>query len=459
MSHQQHVRATRRPIAVSMFRSYPRLLLPLLSVAVALLPLVASAQGAPVQPANTQADCPFNPSFDPSAFSHSTRIDNKWLPLEPGSQFTLEGRASRDNKPLPHKVIFTVTDLVKVIDGVKSVVLWDVDVQDGKTAEAELAFHAQDDQGNVWMLGEYPEEYSPSGKFVAAAKTWMVGLNQTRAGWGMIADPKLGGPRYLQASSPPIGFLDCAQVFAVEQRTCVPAACYDQVLITDETSPISSSRAHQRKYYAPGVGNVQISAIDDPESETLVLTSLQRLGPAALAHARGEALKLEKHAYAVNDIYRHTSPMELPAGVTLAESLALTTSATGEGGPILYVGNPNKGDMIIPGSLVINGVAFDDNAETGLGVDRVSVFLGDRDLGGKHLGDAHLGGHNVVTDDPQFADGGWKLLTPPLKGAGRQDELFVNARSTVNGLETVVNIPITVGDHVNRSSPGAGEEE
>jgi hypothetical protein len=29
----------------------------------------------------------------------------------------------------------------------------------------------------------------------------------------------------------------------------------------------------------------------------------------------------------------------------------------------------------------------------------------------------------------------------------------------VNGLETVVNIPITVGDHVNPSGPGAAEEE
>jgi hypothetical protein len=311
------------------------------------------------------------------------------------------------------------------------------------------------------MLGEYPEEYSQSGKFVGAPRAWIVGLNQTRGGWGMIADPVLGGPRYLQASSPPIGFLDCAQVFAVEQRACVPVACYDHVMITDENSPIASSRARQRKYYAPGVGNIQISAVDDPEAETLVLTSLQRLGPAALAHARGEALKLEQHAYSVNEIYRNTPPMEVPPGVTLAESLALATSTITESGPVLHVGNPNKGDMIIPGSLVINGVAFDDNAETGLGVDRVSVFLGDRDQGGKYLGDARLGNHNVVTDDPQFADGGWKLLTPPFKGSGQQHELFVYARSTVNGVETVVTIPIKIGDHVSHgdNGPGAGGGE
>jgi hypothetical protein len=436
-----------------------RLLAVMLTVAVALLPLVASAQGAPAQAATAPTDCPFNPTFDRTTFSNSARVDNKWLPLQPGYQFTLEGRASRDNRALPHKVIFTVTDLVKVVDGVRSVVLWDVDVQAGRVAEAELAFHAQDDTGNVWMLGEYPEEYSQSGKFAGAPRTWIVGLSQTRGGWGMIADPKLGGPRYLQASSPPIGFLDCAQVFAVEQRACVPVACYDHVMITDENSPLASGRARQRKYYAPGVGNIQISAVDDPEAETLVLTSLQHLGPAALAHARGEALKLEQHAFSVNDVYRRTPPMELPAGVTLAESLALATSGATDNGPILHVGNPNKGDMIIPGSLVMTGVAFDDSAETGLGVDRVSVFLGDRELGGKYLGEARLGGHNVVTDDPQFATGGWRLITPPLRGAGQHDELFVYARSTVNGAESVVNIPIVIGDHVGRAGQNSAGEE
>jgi hypothetical protein len=289
-------------------------------------------------------------------------------------------------------------------------------------------------------------------------------VNQTVAGWGMIADPRLGGARYLQAVAPTIGFLDCAQVFSVGERVCVPAGCYDNVMVTDETSPLASGRAHQRKYYAPNVGNVKITAIDDPESETLVLTSVARLSPAALAHARGEALKLEQHAYSVaHDVYKQTPPMVLPPGVTLAESLALATSASHDGGPVLHVANPNDKDMIIPGSLIMTGVAFDDTAETGLGVDRVSIFLGDRDTGGKHLGDARLGGHNTVTDDPQFAMGGWMLKTPPLLGTGQHAELFVYARSTVDGKEVVVNIPVVLGDNTGvGSSPEApnppGEE-
>ena len=38
--------------------------------------------------------------------------------------------------------------------------------------EQELAFFAQDDQGNVWNFGEYPEEYD-NGKFTGAPSTWI----------------------------------------------------------------------------------------------------------------------------------------------------------------------------------------------------------------------------------------------------------------------------------------------
>ena len=125
--------------------------------------------------------------------------------------------------------------------------------------------------------------------------------------------------------------------------------------------------------------------------------------------------------------------------------------------PTLDVGNPNPGDMLIPGVLMMHGIAFDDNAEEGLGVDRVSVFLGDRELGGRHLGDAILGGRNVVTSDPQFAGGGWRLKTPVFKGSGKEVDLFVYARSTVNGQEAVVVIPIKIGDH-HDTGGGRGEE-
>ena len=66
-----------------------------------------------------------------SNFHRSTRIDNRFLPLVPGTQFVLEGVANRGGGLLPHKVVFTVTDVVKTIDGVQNVVVWDNDFNEG----------------------------------------------------------------------------------------------------------------------------------------------------------------------------------------------------------------------------------------------------------------------------------------------------------------------------------------
>ena len=281
----------------------------LVSVAIALVPFVASVYPVGAGAASAAHGCGFTPRFDSGNFASSTIISNKWLPLQPGMQFTLQGRANSGGGLLPHSVILTVTDLTKVIDGVRTVVLWDVDLESGRLAEAELAFHAQDEDGNVWGLGEYPEEYD-KGRFVGAPQTWISGVANARGGFAMVSQPRLGGPKYLQGSAPSIDFLDCAQVFAIDQRVCVPAGCYDHVLITDETSPLASGQAHQRKFYAPGVGNVQIGAVDDPEGETLVLVNVQQLDAQALAHARREALRLDRHGYVVSEVYRHTAPAE-----------------------------------------------------------------------------------------------------------------------------------------------------
>jgi hypothetical protein len=45
----------------------------------------------------------------------------------------------------------------------------------------------------------------------------------------------------------------------------------------------------------------------------LVLTKVAHLSPEELAKARQDALKLEKNAYKVNQVYRKTQPITPPA--------------------------------------------------------------------------------------------------------------------------------------------------
>lgn len=246
--------------------------------------------------------------FNRRNFDRSARIDNRFLPLKPGTQLTFEGHANTDGALLQHTVVFTVTDVVKRVDGVYTLVIWDRDFDQGRLAEEELAMFAQDSAGNVWNLGEYPETFDEHGNFTGAPDTWFSGTNNALPGIHMLANPALGTPRYLQGFSPDIDFLDCAQVFARNQTVHVPVQRFTDVLVTDETSPLSDASAHQRKFHAPGVGIVQITAVDDPEGETLVLSQLRHLGAEDMTAARHAAIRLDRRGYHNSPVYRHTQP-------------------------------------------------------------------------------------------------------------------------------------------------------
>ncbi|HZA27939.1 MAG TPA: hypothetical protein VE915_09945 [Actinomycetota bacterium] len=246
--------------------------------------------------------------FNRNNFSNPLDIDNKWSPLVPGTQLIMEGVANRTGELLEHQVIFTVTGVTKVIDGVKTRVLWDRDINQGTLVEAELAFKAQDNAGNVWNLGEYPEEYE-NGEFLGAPSTWISGLGQAEGGLLMEGRPKVDTTYYMQGSVPPIDFLDCARAVKLAQRKCTPLQCYYPVQVTHERAPLEPAEGIHRKYYAAGVGNVLVNAIDnDPEGETLVLSQVVHLSPEALAQANREALNMDRRAYRVNKHYRRTQP-------------------------------------------------------------------------------------------------------------------------------------------------------
>jgi len=150
--------------------------------------------------------------------------------------------------------------------------------------------------------------------------------------------------------------------------------------------------------------------------------------------------------------------------------------------PTLEIANPSDGEQLTPGRMVIQGIAFDDNAETGIGVDRVSVFIGDRDEDNQatFLGDAKLGLVNPARvfkeecepatrsrvlcpdgrekGDPQFDLAGWSLLTPVLKDTGEPVTLYIYARSSVSGVEAVETVKVILGEGGEEDGGGAGDE-
>lgn len=252
--------------------------------------------------------------FNPSNFSRSTIIDNEWFPLKPGRRVVYEGFTNEEGRPVPHRLISTVTDLTKVIDGVRTVVIWETDYAVGKLVETEIAFLAQDNDGNVWRLGEYPEEWE-NGKFVKAP-AWIHGRDGARAGISMQAKPRKGTPSYSQGWAPAVSWTDRGVVDQVGQKVCVRLGCYEDVLVIAEFNK-EEPDAYQLKYYARGVGNIRTGWRGKGEKvqETLDLVELTQLDAAALAQARAAALKLDQRAYSLSrKAYSGTPPAELMTG-------------------------------------------------------------------------------------------------------------------------------------------------
>src|SRR5205807_8733875 len=79
-------------------------------------PRALATSGAPSARPVTEKD------FSVQRFSaRSTTVDNRFRPLVPGRQFTLAGTTTAGK----HEVVFTVTNVTKWVDHVRTVVLWD----------------------------------------------------------------------------------------------------------------------------------------------------------------------------------------------------------------------------------------------------------------------------------------------------------------------------------------------
>jgi hypothetical protein len=250
----------------------------------------SSAAGQHARPAGSTAQA------QPAAvrFSHPLNVSNKMFPLVVGTQFVYEGSIVEGGESKAHSVVFTVTDLWKTVDHVRTVVALDQDYLEGTLQEQELAFFTQDDKGNVWNFGEYPEEYD-NAKFTGAPSTWIRGTAGAYGGIHMLDRPTVGA-QYREGLVPAIQFDDVSKVTRTGQANCVKADCYHRVLVVDETSPNDPASGHQIKYYAPGTGLIRVSARGGDTQEFLTLASVRHLDAPAMAKARAEALAMDQRA-------------------------------------------------------------------------------------------------------------------------------------------------------------------
>jgi hypothetical protein len=299
-----------------------------------LLPIAIPSAGAKHKAGHNDGSqeetCPRFKQFSAQNFPATPTIDNEWFPLIPGTQLVLEGQADRGAGTQPHRVIFTVTGLTKVIAGVATRVMWDLDINEGRLDEAELAFFAQETDGTVWSLGEYPEEYQEE-VFVTASSTWIHGLSDAEGGIHMKGKPEVSDVEYLQGEAASIEFLDCAKVTSTDTRLCVPVGCFNPVVETMEGGPgvdPSDEEGVQTKFHAQGIGIVKVGFINDPEGEILDLVQRNILSANQLDLVNREALRLEKRAYRTGfGSYKESQPIA-PSRTTLRRFRRAQTQPT-----------------------------------------------------------------------------------------------------------------------------------
>jgi hypothetical protein len=233
--------------------------------------------------------------FDATNFVDPIGGQNSWYPLVPGTQTLRDGSINRGSRKLHHQLRVTVTDVTKMVNGVKTVAVLDQDIDAGQVGEASLDYLAQDKFGNVWYLGSYTEIYE-GGQFVNAVDAWLAPKRGARPGVWMMADPK-EGMKYVEAHNSRETIH--AEVTKVGEKKCVDYDCFKSLVILEDGSEF--------KYFGPGVGHIATEPnYSGGEQEKEELVNVVKLTPKGLAEFSAEALKLDKHARKESKVFANS---------------------------------------------------------------------------------------------------------------------------------------------------------
>jgi hypothetical protein len=211
-----------------------------LAVPVSLFVLLAAACGSSDGSSLPQGGEPAN--LDPDRFV--ARIDHPYWPMRPGSRWVYrEG---------PQRVVVTVTNRRKLVEGIEATVVHDVVTEDGELVEDTWDWYGQDDDGNLWYLGEQTKELE-HGRVVTTKGSWQAGVDGAEAGIVLPAKPEVGQAyrqEYLDGEAE-----DEARILSVDEQAEVPFGSFAHVLMTKDFTRLEPDLV-EHKFYARGVGPV-----------------------------------------------------------------------------------------------------------------------------------------------------------------------------------------------------------
>ena len=195
----------------------------------------------------TSAKSATPPLPKPSDFT--TRIDNPWYPLIAGSRYVYRG--TKDGRP--SREVLTVTHDIRLVDGVRCVVIQDRLYLSGYLGERTTEWYSQDKQGNVWYFGEDTAELTKNGHVANTNGSWQAGVDGAKPGIFMFADPRVGdsGQQEFYKGQAQDRF----KVLGLHEHVDVPYTSSNEALLTKEWTPLEPG-AIDHKLYVRGIGTV-----------------------------------------------------------------------------------------------------------------------------------------------------------------------------------------------------------
>jgi len=208
----------------------------------------------------------YDPDFDPENFVDPREIGgsvspNPFFPLVAGTQWVYVGTFEDDEgAEVTERITVTVTDKIKLIEGVTCVVVNDLVTEDDVPIEDTDDWYAQDEDGNVWYCGEIAKNFETfegddpdDPELVDIEGSWKAGRDGAKPGILVLAAPEVRDVYRQEVSWGDAE--DVAEVISITGTTeSVPFVnCSGDCLVTRESTPIEPG-VNENKYYKPDVG-------------------------------------------------------------------------------------------------------------------------------------------------------------------------------------------------------------
>lgn len=209
-----------------------------------------------------QPDETYNPEILPANFTNSTNLTNSYFQFQPGKKYIYEGQTEDGLEHIEVQLLAST----KTVMGITCIVVNDKVWLDGNLLEDTDDWYAQDNDGNVWYMGEDVDNFSPDGTLRDHAGAWEADVDGAKPGLIMLADPKPGmkyrQEYYFDEAE------DQAEVLELGLTLSVPHGTFANCLKTKEWTELEPD-VLDNKFYAPGIGLIR-EVNQDGEEKVLI---------------------------------------------------------------------------------------------------------------------------------------------------------------------------------------------